>query len=268
MLLGLAAHRAPPVLAGCARDAVVFSAFGWLVAVQGAVLVDQLAHIFLDGQLRINAMGSWRTGAAIEVLIGLFGLRRVDTSAPPISVSQRAIRLQIFRICRHSQYTDPQRSCPLLRRPPFVVNADCAEQKLFANDEYRRFGMAEDRVVDTARRSARAGRHGAADRQRAAPGHRCASRNAFSRRRVVTGFPCARQGTSVARAATGCLVRDPMLRSRRCRWPAPEACAALLLSSPDRLRDRVLASRRSLPRSSRWCDPLIRLRSEITATGQ
>ena len=70
MLLGLTVIALHPYWRGA--PAIIVSAFGWLVAVKGLFLVVGSHTYFSMANSAVDAMGWWRTGAAIEVLIGLY----------------------------------------------------------------------------------------------------------------------------------------------------------------------------------------------------
>ncbi len=70
MLLGLTVIALHPYWRGA--PAIIVSAFGWLVAVKGLFLVVGSHTYFSMANSAVDAMGWWRTGAAVEVLIGLY----------------------------------------------------------------------------------------------------------------------------------------------------------------------------------------------------
>lgn len=70
MLLGLTVIALHPYWRGA--PAIIVSAFGWLVAVKGLFLVVGSHTYFSMANSAVDAMGWWRAGAAIEVLIGLY----------------------------------------------------------------------------------------------------------------------------------------------------------------------------------------------------
>lgn len=70
MLFGLTVIALHPHWRGA--PAILVSALGWLVAVKGFVLVVGAHTYFSMANSAVDAMGWWRSGAAVEVLIGLY----------------------------------------------------------------------------------------------------------------------------------------------------------------------------------------------------
>jgi hypothetical protein len=85
LLLGLVVIALHPYWRGAA--AIIVSALGWLVAVKGLFLVAGPHTYFSMANTAVEAMTWWRTGAAVEVLIGLYlayvGWVPARTSAVP-----------------------------------------------------------------------------------------------------------------------------------------------------------------------------------------
>jgi hypothetical protein len=70
LLLGLVAIALHPYWRGAA--AILVSAVSWLVAVKGLFLVVFPLSYFSVANSAIDAVGWWRGGAVVEVLIGLY----------------------------------------------------------------------------------------------------------------------------------------------------------------------------------------------------
>ncbi|MFZ0716246.1 hypothetical protein, partial [Mycobacterium sp.] len=70
MLLGFTVIALHPYWRGA--PAIIVSAFGWLVTVKGLFLVVGSQTYFSMANSAVDAVGWWRTGAAVEVLIGLY----------------------------------------------------------------------------------------------------------------------------------------------------------------------------------------------------
>ncbi|UMB70893.1 hypothetical protein [Mycobacterium paraterrae] len=70
LVLGLTVIALHPFWRGVA--AVLVSGLGWLVAVKGLVLVTASQWYYSLANSMIDSTGWWRTGAAVEVLIGLY----------------------------------------------------------------------------------------------------------------------------------------------------------------------------------------------------
>jgi len=97
LLLGLVVIALHPYWRGTA--AVLVSGLGWLVAIKGLVLVTASHSYFSMANSAIDSTGWWRTGAAVEVLIGLYLAyvgwipaqdRQVSQKASPATDLQRA----------------------------------------------------------------------------------------------------------------------------------------------------------------------------------
>jgi hypothetical protein len=70
LLFGLVVIALHPYWRGVA--ATIVSVVGWLVAVKGLLLVAGSHTYFSMANSAVNAMGWWRAGAVVEVLIGLY----------------------------------------------------------------------------------------------------------------------------------------------------------------------------------------------------
>jgi hypothetical protein len=70
LLLGLVVIALHPYWRGA--PAIIVSVLGWLVAVEGLLLVAAPHAYFSMANTGIGATGWWRAGAVIEVLIGLY----------------------------------------------------------------------------------------------------------------------------------------------------------------------------------------------------
>ncbi len=70
LLFGLVVIALHPYWRGVA--ATIVSVVGWLVAVKGLFLVAGSHTYFSMANSAVDAMGWWRAGAAVEVLIGLY----------------------------------------------------------------------------------------------------------------------------------------------------------------------------------------------------
>ena len=70
LLLGLVVIALHPYWRGAA--AIIVSVLGWLVAVKGLFLVAVPHAYFSMANSAVDAMGWWRAGAVIEILIGLY----------------------------------------------------------------------------------------------------------------------------------------------------------------------------------------------------
>jgi hypothetical protein len=70
LLFGLTVIALHPHWRGAA--AIIVSAVGWLVAAKGLFLVVGPQTYFSMANSAVDAMSWWRTGAAVEVLIGLY----------------------------------------------------------------------------------------------------------------------------------------------------------------------------------------------------
>lgn len=70
LLLGLTVIALHPYWSGA--PAVLVSGLGWLVAIKGLFLVTASHSYFAMANSAIDSTGWWRSGAVIEVLIGLY----------------------------------------------------------------------------------------------------------------------------------------------------------------------------------------------------
>ncbi len=70
LVLGLVVIALHPYWQGAA--AVLVSGLGWLVAVKGLALVTASHWYFSMADSMVASTGWWRTGAAVEVVIGLY----------------------------------------------------------------------------------------------------------------------------------------------------------------------------------------------------
>jgi hypothetical protein len=70
LLFGLVVIALHPYWRGAA--AIIVSVLGWVVAVKGLFLVAGSHTYFSMANGAVDAMGWWRAGAAVEVLIGLY----------------------------------------------------------------------------------------------------------------------------------------------------------------------------------------------------
>jgi hypothetical protein len=70
LLFGLVVIALHPYWRGTA--AIIVSVLGWVVAVKGLLLVAGSHTYFSMANGAVDAMGWWRAGAAVEVLIGLY----------------------------------------------------------------------------------------------------------------------------------------------------------------------------------------------------
>jgi len=70
LLLGLVVIALHSYWRGAA--AIIVSAIGWLVAVKGLFLVAGSHTYFSMANSAVDAMGWWRAGAVVEVVIGLY----------------------------------------------------------------------------------------------------------------------------------------------------------------------------------------------------
>ncbi len=70
LLFGLVVIALHPYWRGAA--AIIVSGLGWLVALKGLFLVAGSHTYFSMANSAVDAMGWWRAGAAVEVLIGLY----------------------------------------------------------------------------------------------------------------------------------------------------------------------------------------------------
>jgi hypothetical protein len=70
LLLGLVVIALHPYWRGAA--AIIVSALGWLVALKGLALVAGPHSYFSMANSAVGAMVWWRTGAVVEVVIGLY----------------------------------------------------------------------------------------------------------------------------------------------------------------------------------------------------
>jgi hypothetical protein len=70
LLFGLVVIALHPYWRGVA--ATIVSVVGWLVAVKGLLLVAGSHTYFSMANSAVDAMGWWRAGAVVEVLIGLY----------------------------------------------------------------------------------------------------------------------------------------------------------------------------------------------------
>jgi hypothetical protein len=70
LLFGLVVIALHPYWRGAA--AIIVSVVGWLVAAKGLALVAFPHSYFSMANSAVGAMGWWRAGAVVEVLIGLY----------------------------------------------------------------------------------------------------------------------------------------------------------------------------------------------------
>ena len=70
LVLGLTVIALHPYWRGAA--AVLVSGLGWLVAAKGLILVNASQWYYSLANSMIDSTGWWQTGAALEVLIGLY----------------------------------------------------------------------------------------------------------------------------------------------------------------------------------------------------